>query len=276
MSTSQWLCFWVCALGLLTSCASPTLQFITVAGQYGFTSELHQGQLYMQRLFLNSFAQNRNFYDELHVYLDGDGTPWETMNSPAEDPTARSPIIIELISKDKKPAILLGRPCYYGMQNTKNCQPSVWTSHRYSRDVVANLVFVLQQFLKRKSANRLVFVGYSGGGALVTLMAGLFPQTSAIITISANLDTQAWCEYHNYQPLTESLNPIEAAELPLNIKQIHLAGTQDKNVPSEIIQSFSKRYNGRFISINEYTHDCCWTEMWSSFLEDTFPTQLAQ
>lgn len=263
----QWISI-CCFSLLLAGCTAPSLQFISAAEQHGFSHELRQGLNYPHRLFFNALAQQSHSYDELHVYLDGDGTPWETANSPAKDPAARNPLILELLSKDNKPSILLGRPCYYGVQNTLSCRPSVWTSHRYSPEVIASLVFVLQDFLKKKSSNRLVFIGYSGGGALATLIAGAFMQTDMIITIAANLDTRLWCEYHHYQPLNESLNPIESAKIPNNIKQFHLTGMQDENVPPTIAQNFSNRFaNSSYLIINDYNHNCCWEDMWANYLE---------
>lgn len=256
---------------VMTGCASPSRQFLDVARQYGLESELQQGNPYLHRLFLNPLAQKKSqSYDELHVYLDGDGMPWASSNFSSEDPTTRQHLILDLLSKDKKPAILLGRPCYYNLHNSIGCQSSLWTSGRYSQEVVTSLVFALQQWLKTRPAVRLIFIGYSGGGALVTFLAPYFPQTSAIVTIAGNLDVRAWCKYHNYNPLLNSLNPIDVAQIPLTVRQFHLAGTQDDNVPAEFIKKFSQHYqNSFFFSFENFDHNCCWAEMWTNFLENT-------
>jgi hypothetical protein len=256
---------------LLTGCVSPSSQFLETAKQYNFKSELQQGTPYLHHLLLNSFAQQNHFgFEELHVYLDGDGTPFTHFNFPAEDPTARNHLILDLLAKDKKPAILLGRPCYYESQKNIECQPVLWTSERYSQKVITSLVFALQQWLKTKPATRLVFIGYSGGGALVTFLAQYFPQTSVIVTIAGNLDVQAWCEYHHYNPLQNSLNPIESSHIPFQVKQFHLAGEQDKNVLPLFIKNFSAEYlNSTFLSFKNFDHNCCWAEIWENFLEST-------
>src|SRR6266545_4164343 len=50
----------------------------------------------------------------LHIYLDGDGTPWER-GRPAPDPTPRAPLVLRLMALDPAPRVYLGRPCYHGL-----------------------------------------------------------------------------------------------------------------------------------------------------------------
>jgi pimeloyl-ACP methyl ester carboxylesterase len=258
---------WFFVFILLTSCASPSTKFLETAEKYGFSTNLEQGKPYLHRVFLNHAAQQKNFYEELHVYVDGDGTPFETANFPAQDPTARNSLILDLLFQDKTPAILLGRPCYYGLQLSTNCSPELWTAQRYSNEVVESLVLSLQQFLKKRPTKNLVFIGYSGGGTLVTFLTSHFPQTRSVVTIAGNLDTQAWCDFHDYFPLQESLNPIQQAKIPVEIKQFHFAGLADENVPAEMIKHFSLRQkNSRYIELENFTHECCWADKWANLL----------
>ena len=46
------------------------------------------------------------------------------------------------------------------------------------------------------------FVGYSGGGVLAVLIAERLDNVAGVITVGANLDTDAWTEHHGYLPLT--------------------------------------------------------------------------
>jgi hypothetical protein len=255
----------------LMGCVSPSTQFLNAATQYGFQNEIQQGKPYLHRVFLNSAAQHvTSQIDELHVYLDGDGSPFINSNQPSDDPTSRQHLILDLLSKDTKPAILLGRACYYALQESAGCNESLWTFARYSQKIIDSLVFTLQQWLKKKSATRLVFIGYSGGGTLVTFIASYFPQTHAIITTAGNLDVQSWTDYHHYSPLLDSLNPIESAQIPSQIKQFHLAGGQDENVSPKFIQHFSDKYpNSTFLLFENFNHTCCWVDIWANFLNST-------
>ena len=73
---------------------------------------------------------------------------------------------------------------------------------------------------------------------------------------------------HGYSALTNSLNPATLAPLPERINQIHLLGGSDKNVPAEIIEgTVSRQPNTALIRYPEFTHDCCWVEVWPEILD---------
>lgn len=251
----------------LQGCATPSEKFIAMTQALNFSSQIVDGNPYKHRIFANAPAHNPHF-EELHVYLDGDGTPWKSSFTIADDPTARNPLILELMQKDRSPAILLGRPCYYGLNLSRSCNKSLWTSHRYSAAIVQSMGAALKRWLTNKEVSRLVLIGFSGGGTLAALLAAHLDNVATLVTISANLDISAWSDYHAYLPPSGSLNPIIDAKIPATVRQIHLAGQKDDNVPAEIIASFSNMYrNALYLPYPEYDHACCWSEMWPSFLQ---------
>jgi predicted esterase len=259
----------ICLLLLAQGCATPSEKFLDTAMQLGLSNQLQAGSPYQHRLFVNDQASRSNAIQELHVYLDGDGTPWTAGISIADDPTPRNPLVLRMMAKDPKPAVLLGRPCYYGLNKTPLCNESLWTSHRYAAEVVASMAAALRQWAATKKIDRLVLIGYSGGGALATLLAAPLKNTDTIITIAANLDIVAWSHFHHYLPPTDSLNPITDARIPANIRQFHLAGLQDENVPAEIIESFSQtQKNAEYLTMPDYDHSCCWLDFWPDFLKN--------
>jgi len=176
-------------------------------------------------------------------------------------------MILALMSLDKAPAILLGRPCYHRLSPKPNCHPKLWTSHRYSPIVINSMQIALTQWLTlHPNITSITFIGYSGGGAIASLLAPLFPQTKQLITFAANLDTDAWAKLHDYSPLTGSLNPILQKKLPSHIKQLHIAGEFDTNVPPSIIQNYiSKEERSNILIIKSQEH-CCWTVHWLTIL----------
>lgn len=249
-------------------CATSSEKFIGTATQLGFSSQLVIGSPYQHRLFTNWQASRPDVIEELHVYLDGDGTPWRTETSIADDPTSRNPLILNMMAKDPAAAVLLGRPCYYGLNRSPLCNESLWTSHRYSSEVVASMSAAIQQWVSSKKINRLVLIGYSGGGVLATLLASRLKKTSVVITIAANLNIEAWSRRHGYFAPASSLNPATDAHIPASIRQIHLAGLQDENVPAEIIESFSRtQKNALYLPFPEYDHVCCWLTIWPDVLK---------
>ncbi|WP_428353164.1 hypothetical protein [Methyloprofundus sp.] len=224
----------------LVSCVSPSNKFASKALQYGFDSMEINSDMFVHRIYFNQLVSVKTSSTTLHVYLDGDGTPWVRSKWIAKDPTARNSLILRLMHLDKTPSLLLGRPCYYGLNQGSNCENKYWASHRYSSEVVTSMAYVLNTWLEKNKYKELVFIGYSGGGVLAILMANKINITTKVVTIAANLDIRAWSEFHGYKTLKNSLNPAEEAVLYADIQQIHFAGGDDKVVPAFIIKKYAQ------------------------------------
>lgn len=257
---------YMCCLMTLTACATtPSRHFANMALNSGFSGFSLNSGLFDHQFYLN--AESRQHPNGiLHVYLDGDGSPWEQHRWIADDPTARNTMILTLMQQDKNPAIFLGRPCYHGFNKSPPCRSKYWTSHRYSSEVVNSMALALKQWLKNNPYRQLVLIGFSGGGTLAVLIAPMIHETQTIVTVAANLDIEAWSSYHRYQPLTGSLNP---AKLVLNAKlqQIHLAGLEDITVPAGLIKAYAdKQVHATYIAYPDFNHHCCWIKEWPSIL----------
>jgi hypothetical protein len=154
-------------------------------------------------------------------------------------------------------------------------------------------------------ARSVVLVGYSGGGALAVLVAARLeseghdqparkgspetparspsgmPVLSGVVTLAANLDTDAWAAHHRYSPLVGSLNPAHLPVLPV-VAQWHVSGAADTNVPPQLQASFRARAAAtgtRFQTLPGFTHTCCWIEAWPSMLEvarEAFPEEVIE
>ena len=260
----------LCLLLLIQGCATPSEKFIDAATQLGLSNQLVIGSPHQHRLFTNSLASHSDIIKELHVYLDGDGTPWRTSTRIADDPTSRNPLILEMMAKDPAAAVLIGRPCYYGLNISPLCNESLWTSHRYAAEVVVSMNAAIQQWMSSKEINHLVLIGYSGGGVLATLLVPYLQKTSTVITIAANLDIEAWSRHHGHLPPVASLNPAKDAHIPASVRQIHLAGLQDENVPAGIIEAFSRtQKNALYLPFPKFDHVCCWLDIWPDVLKSS-------
>jgi len=251
---------------ILISCATPSEKFASTADRFGFSAFSIKTDRFIHQAFANFIDDSVFKYQPLHVYLDGDGTPWKNKYTIANDPTARNPLILKLMRRDPGPAILLGRPCYYGLSQTVSCHPKYWTAQRYSTTVVKSMAEALNLWLLKHNVKQLTLIGYSGGGALAVLIAPYLPQKTSVITIAANLDVAAWSRHHGYDPLTESLNPLDI-KIPETIRQIHLQGGKDAVVPPSTVQKFLlKNPSARVLSFAQYTHQCGWVDHWPEIL----------
>ena len=258
--------FFICLL-LLQSCATPANHFDQEAKNRNFSIISIKSQIFEHKIFANQAALHSDG-QELHVYLDGDGTPWIQKKWIADDPTSRNPLILDLMAEDTEPAILLGRPCYHGSGPSEACHNELWTSHRYNQKIVDSMITALKKWLRKSpSKKRIIFIGYSGGGVLATLMAPHFSETYMLITIAANLDTAAWSLYHHYPPLVHSLNPVDKPALPKSIRQLHITGSEDKIVPPTTIKTYTKKQQNSFVlQIPNQHHHCCWLPIWKKII----------
>ena len=251
----------------LTACATPSEHFSKIADAYGFYQFTVSSETFKHQFYSNTNPNLTLNREALHVYLDGDGSPWHREHWINEDPTSRNPMILELMHQDQAPSIFLGRPCYHGFSKSPPCDFKYWTSHRYSSEVVTSMVQALKNWLKKHSFNHITLIGYSGGGTLAVLIAPHIANVQTVVTLAANLDVDAWSRYHGYSPLSESLNPATIS-LPLELKQIHIAGLNDDIVPAQIIKSYAdKQENALYLAYPDFGHHCCWTETWRSILE---------
>jgi hypothetical protein len=258
----------VLVAALLAACATPAERFDRRANALGFASIDLQGAGFQHVAYAAGPLERS---DSLHVYVEHDGTPWLDLTRPAADPTPRTPFALELMAQDTGPRLFLGRPCYFAPKEKPNsvCSPLLWTHERYSSEVVASMVAALRRFLALHPFRRVVLIGYSGGGTLAWLMAAQVPETAAIVTVAANLDTDGWTRIHGYSPLAGSLNPALMPPLPPTIRQLHYAGNRDGNVPPSVVQSFARRHpEARVIELADFDHECCWIERWPKLLEE--------
>lgn len=141
--------FIIIVLFSLNSCTTPSEKFAHLATDLQYQQQVIETPLFKHQIFANLAATQNNKSTTVHVYLDGDGTPWKNQRWLSKDPTSRNPLILRLMQLDKSPTLLLGRPCYHGLSGISECNPKYWTSHRYSTEVVQSMALALNTWLKK-------------------------------------------------------------------------------------------------------------------------------
>lgn len=202
----------------------------------------------------------------LHVYIEGDGSPWVGGRYPARDPTPETPLALQLMTRDAAASVYVGRPCYFGVADAA-CTTGDWTAGRYSQRVVSSMASAIARESGAAGNPELLLIGYSGGGAIARLVAPDLPNVVAVVTVAANLDTDAWTEYHEYLPLVDSINPATAPPLPERIVHIQLVGQRDDVVPPAVTESYQR--SGQLVeawAYPDFDHRCCWVEAWPDIL----------
>ena len=264
----------------VSACVSPSSTFSTRAERLGLEANTIEGGIFQHRAFWNEGARTMSAQRTgkhavetpriLHVYLGGDGVPWKGGN-PTNDPTSRNPLMLQLISIDPMPAVFLGRPCFHGFSNTAPCRWAYWNDARYAEPVVASLTEALTRVAHQAGADKVVLFGGSGGGALAVLISDRTDLVQGIVTVAANLDTQAWTKHVGYDGLHESLNPAtdgrKNKERNARVFERHYAGGKDKTVPPHTTLRGLRRQD-ELVVVPHFDHNCCWNEIWPSVLDE--------
>jgi hypothetical protein len=243
----------------LAGCTSNATRIEELAGALGMTRSVVVTGGFRSPIFMRGAPGPQ--HATLAIFIEGDGVPWEGGRQPSLDPATKDPIALKLLAQTPVSAAYVARPCYHIMSGER-CTPERWTMERYSDEIVSSMTDVVRTTALQAKARSVVLVGYSGGGVLAVLIAERLDNVAAVITVGANLDIDAWTRYHDYLPLSGSLNPASSAA-EHRWPETHLYGARDQNVPPATAEAYFKRYPGaqrRIVDTND--HVCCWVEQW--------------
>jgi pimeloyl-ACP methyl ester carboxylesterase len=257
----------VSALLILGACRSPQARIDELARRGSLEREVVTGASFQHVIYR---PREPRAGDELHVYLEGDGTPYIARALIAADPTPRAPLALELMLEDPGPVLYLGRPCYIGLAHDPPCEPAYWTLKRFSPEVVQSLAAALTRELESMPRLHVTLIGHSGGAALALLVADRVPAVDRVITIAGNLDVDGWTRLHDYTPLRGSLDPMTSGLHRTDLTLVHLAGGADRNVPETLVRAAASRLGGTVVVIPGFDHGCCWTKIWPEILRQSF------
>lgn len=254
---------------LLSACSLIPQQGIErEAKAQGFEWSEIEGKAFRHELLANRAAIANPVPQSLHVYIDGDGRPWLGPGRPAFDPGPNHPLLLRLMGMDLAPAVYLGRPCYLGHARDPGCHPWHWTHGRYGEPVVASMAAALTNLRRERGNPDLVLIGYSGGGTLAMLLTPRVQGVKRLVTLAGNLDPERWARRHEYSPLKTSLNPSRLDPLPTQVRQIHIAGADDRNLPPEDIRAaLAHQPTAELWVVPGMDHRCCWEREWPALLQ---------
>lgn len=233
---------------------------------------LHEGRItsfnidsgtFEHRLFQATVPAPGRPDSPLHVYLGGDGQPWRTPRQVAIDPTSTRSLMLENMLRDNSNSIYVGRPCYYQTEDAR-CRGNWWTHDRYHPDVVNSLLKVIGHLAKDQQ--ELWLIGHSGGGALAVLLGHRLNRPVKVVTVNANLDHQAWTQYHQYSPLTGSLNPIHDSAHNPNMQELHWYARKDQTIFPKWVLAYCQATQTRCLPVSG-SHSDGWPALWPAMLQ---------
>lgn len=266
---------------LLAACAGP----MPSAEQRGQNMDAAASARHWEKLLLpgEGFAltayapspEHRN--GVLTIYIEGDGLAWLSRARPSDDPTPNRALGLELALRHPDNAVAyLARPC----QNTAPadwgvCREAFWTGRRFSPEVVEASTQAIDVLKRRTGAEKLILVGYSGGGAIAALVTARRRDVVRLITVAGNLDIAAWTALQRVEPLTGSLNPADSWQKLQEIPQLHFVGGKDRVVPPSIAAAYRSRFpvtQQPEVRVEaEFDHACCWAERWAERMRTLLP-----
>ncbi len=237
------------------SCCSPYKMADSFAHEHRFV------KLNLQTIPFNMTSWHRIQDDKaetIRIYIEGDGRAYLNGGTRlSSDPTPNNLLLFKAVNLDPyNNLIYLPRPCQFSKQDIESeiCKPIHWSQGRYSKVIIDATNQSLNQIKKIYKNKYFELVGFSGGGAIVTLTAATRNDISKIITIAGNLDLKAMDKHHGTSPLIGSLDPINIAQKINHIPQVHFVGTKDVIVPPIIAENFlaasGNKPNIRIIRIN--------------------------
>lgn len=187
--------------------------------------------------------------DVLNIFIEGDGKPG---------------VGLELAQSVGGNSVYIARPCQYLVGNRLNsCSKSLWTSHRYSEAVIRSMNRAITAMKLRYQAQEIRLIGFSGGGAIATIVAAVRDDVELLVTVAGNLDHKRWTDFNETDPLDGSLNPVDFSKALETVPQVHLIGERDDVVPGSVLTSYLAHMT-RLDNVQSYIlvgadHTCCWS-----------------
>lgn len=253
--------FLLASLAALGGCTSPGARLEQLACQQNHRLATLPTAQFDLRVALPNAPQPDS---RLRVYLEGDGRAWITATQPSLDPTPRDLLLARLALSDPRPSVYLARPCQF--IQSPGCAPQYWTQRRFSQEIVGSLSDALDQLQRRHGNRDFELIGYSGGGALVLLLAAARDDIAQVQTLAGNLSPRRWAQRLELEPLHGSLEPLDFAERLRALPQRHLAGGEDRVVPASLLEEYATQLGPadclELHRLAGVEHHAGWLERW--------------
>jgi len=198
--------------------------------------------------------------DTLRIYIEGDGKAWATRSQPSTDPSPRNLLMARLALADPHPSVYLARPCQF--HKSAGCGVAMWTDKRFTAPVIQSFNDALDKLKARHGAQSLELIGYSGGGYVAMVLAGMRSDVTQLQTLAGNIDPQAWARHHQISPLA-NLEDISDLGRLNSLPQEHFVGSNDKVVPASLVEAFvgKQRFSCASVTRVAADHESGWAGM---------------
>lgn len=266
------------SLGLLillaTGCAAIMENREEIAKRIAHPAWMVKREIPADPFALTAFERVHKNNSEASLYIEGDGLAWLSRTEVSLDPTPKNPVALHLAAMDKSQNVIyLARPCQYSKLTNPSdgpCADKYWTSHRYGDVVLASYNSAMNEIKRRYGITQFHLTGFSGGGAIASLLAAQRSDVASLRTVAGNLDHVAHSDYHGVSRLNGSLNAVDVAEKLRSMPQRHFIGGQDTIVPPAVFYSYRDAIGDtpclHYTLIQQANHQQGWANKWPELL----------
>jgi hypothetical protein len=221
------------------------------------------------QFILTAFERLRARGDVANIYIEGDGQAWLSKSMKSGDPTPVHPLALHLASKDSADNVIyLARPCQY--TKGKGCHPDYWGQKRFAPEVINAYVRALDNIKAHYGIRGFHVIGYSGGGAVATLLAAERDDVLSLRTVAGNLDHTQHSALHGVSVLGGSLNPVDHVSHLRTMPQLHFVGQFDEIVPESIARRYMDALGdtncAKIEHVADVNHEDGWVNRWPELL----------
>ncbi len=211
------------------------------------------------------------------VYIEGDGYAYAGRHRVSPNPTPKNPVSLKLASVDTFPNVIyIARPCQYvPIKDNPNCHQDYWTTKRYSIEVMDATNEAINTLKHKLGFKQIRLIGYSGGGTVAAILATKRNDVIDLRTVAGNLDIDVFVRHHEVTPLAGSMNPVDFANVLINIPQVHYVGEKDDIITETITNSYLDKLmeydpNLRCIQVQHIigvSHAKGWETVWQRYAD---------
>jgi hypothetical protein len=261
----QLLIFSAALQGCATSYVDAVRNAEHLSQEAGFTPQLVKGGDF----WITTYQKISDTSQPINIYIEGDGKVFANRDFISDNPTPRELMFLKLALSDPRPNVVyLARPCQYtAVELNPTCSKQYWTDYRLSEETILAMNEAINSITKNSRFN---LIGFSGGGGAAVLIASKNTNVQNILTIAANLDTDAFADHHKRKLMSGSLNPIHYVDAVKNIPQLHLSGSKDTVVPPFIGKRFVDQIHtgcAKHKIISGAEHNANWNRHWQNIIQ---------
>lgn len=220
-------------------------------------------------------------YERIHdrggvanLYIEGDGINGKHSIAENADFTPVNPVGLHLASKDNaKNLIYLARPCQFNgrLELPHTCDNKEWQENRFSKDVIESYNNALNEISARYGIRAYNLIGYSGGAAIATMLAGERKDILSVRTVAGILDNSAYATVADEFPISKTRTAAEHASDVSKTPQYHFIGGQDTIVTPSVLSTYLSDMPPtncvQTMLVQEAEHEAGWVDKWPELLK---------